>query len=56
MIQLTGMNREGFTLNAEHIEKLNRYQKFNHLSKWQKYIVTETPDEIIEKVKNTKVT
>ncbi|NFT47195.1 endoflagellar protein [Clostridium botulinum] len=55
MIQLTGMNREGFTLNAEHIEKIEQVpESLITLVNGKKYIVTETPDEIIEKVKKYK--
>ncbi|ACA45502.1 flagellar FlbD family protein [Clostridium botulinum] len=55
MIQLTGMNREGFTLNAEHIEKIEQVpESLITLVNGKKYIVIETPNEIIEKVKKYK--
>ncbi len=50
MIQLTGMNRESFTLNAEHIEKIEQVpESLITLVNGKKYIVIETPDEIIKK-------
>lgn len=55
MIQVTGMNHESFTLNAEHIEKIEQVpESLITLINGKKYIVMETPEEIIRKVKNYK--
>ncbi|MBW5456475.1 endoflagellar protein [Clostridium sporogenes] len=55
MIQVTGMNHESFTLNAENIEKIEQVpESLITLVNGKKYIVTETPDEIIKKVKKYK--
>ncbi|WP_251860481.1 flagellar FlbD family protein [Clostridium sp. Marseille-Q2269] len=55
MIRLTGMNRESFTLNAEHIEKIEQVpESLITLVNGKKYIVIETPEEIIKEVKKYK--
>lgn len=55
MIQVTGMNHESFTLNAEHIEKIEQVpESLITLVNGKRYIVIETPEEIIKKVKKYK--
>ncbi|NEZ45897.1 endoflagellar protein [Clostridium niameyense] len=55
MIKVTGMNKEKFILNAEHIEKIEQVpESLITLVNGKKYIVMETPEEIIDRVKKYK--
>lgn len=55
MIKVTGMNKEKFILNAEHIEKIEQVpESLITLVNGKKYIVMETPEEIIHRVKKYK--
>ncbi|WP_050607016.1 flagellar FlbD family protein [Clostridium niameyense] len=55
MIKVTGMNKEQFILNAEHIEKIEQVpESLITLVNGKKYIVMETPVEIIDRVKKYK--
>jgi flagellar protein FlbD len=47
MIDLTGMNNKEFTLNADHIEKIEEVpETIITLTNGKKYIVLETLDEV----------
>lgn len=47
MIDLTGMNNKGFTLNADHIEKIEEVpETIITLTNGKKYIVLETVEEV----------
>lgn len=51
MIDLMGMNNKEFTLNAEHIEKVEEVpETIITLTNGKKYIVLETVDEVKDKV------
>lgn len=51
MIKLTGLNNRPIVLNAEQIEKLEAVpESLVTLVNGNKYIVTDSIDEIIEKV------
>ena len=51
MIKLTGLNNRPIVLNAEQIEKLEAVpESLVTLINGNKYIVTDSIDEIIEKV------
>ena len=51
MIKLTGLNNRHIVLNAEQIEKLEAVpESLVTLINGNKYIVTDSIDEIIEKV------
>ena len=51
MIDLTGMNNKEFTLNAEHIEKIEEVpETIITLTNGKKYIVLETINEVKDKV------
>ncbi|GAA0746250.1 flagellar FlbD family protein [Clostridium oceanicum] len=55
MIELTGMNNRKFVLNAEHVEKIEQVpESLITLSNGKKYIVMESVDEIIGKIKEYK--
>ncbi len=55
MIELTGMNNRTFVLNAEHVEKIEQVpESLITLSNGKKYIVMESVDEIIGKIKEYK--
>lgn len=55
MIDLTGMNNKEFTLNAEHIEKIEEVpETIITLTNGKKYIVLETIDEVKDKVVSYK--
>ncbi len=55
MIDLTGMNNKEFTLNAEHIEKIEEVpETIITLTNGKKYIVLETMDEVKDKVVSYK--
>lgn len=47
MIDLTGMNNKEFTLNADHIEKIEEVpETIITLTNGKKYIVLETLEEV----------
>jgi flagellar protein FlbD len=51
MINVTGMNREEFILNADHIEKIERVpETIMTLTNGKKYIVLEASEEVKRKV------
>lgn len=51
MIILMGMNNKEFTLNADHIEKIEEMpETIITLTNNKKYIVLDTIDEVREKV------
>ena len=51
MVKLTSMNGKEFILNAEHIEKIEEVpETIITLTNAKKYIVLETPEEVIDKV------
>lgn len=51
MIILTGMNNKEFTLNADHIEKVEEMpETIITLTNNKKYIVLDTIEEVREKV------
>lgn len=51
MIDLTGMNSKEFSLNADHIEKIEEVpETIITLTNGKKYIVLETIDEVKDKV------
>lgn len=51
MIDLTGMNNKDFTLNADHIEKIEEVpETIITLVNGKKYIVLDTLDEVKDKV------
>lgn len=51
MVNLTGMNGKAFILNAEHIEKIEEVpETIITLTNAKKYIVLETPEEVVNRV------
>ncbi|MDD5794311.1 flagellar FlbD family protein [Clostridium sp. HCP1S3_B4] len=51
MIDLTAMNNKPFTLNADHIEKIEEVpETLITLTNGKKYIVLESIDEVKDKV------
>lgn len=51
MIKLTGLNNVEFTLNADHVEKLEKVpESLITLTNGKKYLVKETNEEIIEEI------
>jgi len=51
MVKLVGLNQKEFILNAEHIEKIEEVpETLITLVNGKKYIVLETPEEVINKV------
>lgn len=51
MIEVTGLDRKKFILNAEHIEKMESVpESLITLVNGKKYLVRESLDEILEKV------
>lgn len=51
MINLTGLNNKQLYLNADHIEKIERVpETIITLTNGKKYIVLETPEEVINRV------
>jgi flagellar protein FlbD len=51
MVNLTAMNGKEFILNAEHIEKIEEVpETIITLTNAKKYIVLETPEEVINRV------
>lgn len=51
MIDLTGMNNKEFTLNADHIEKIEEVpETLITLTNGKKYIVLESIDEVKDEV------
>lgn len=51
MVNLTGMNGKELILNAEHIEKIEEVpETIITLTNGKKYIVLETPEEVVERV------
>ena len=51
MIDLTGMDNTGFTLNADHIEKIEEVpETLITLTNWKRYIVLESLQEVKDKV------
>lgn len=51
MIKVTGLNNKEFVLNAEHIEKIEEVpETLITLVNGKKYIVLETPEEVIDKI------
>lgn len=51
MIRLTGMNNKELIINCELIEKIDEVpETIITITNGNKYIVLDTPDEIIEKV------
>ena len=51
MIDLTAMNNKEFTLNADHIEKIEEVpETLITLTNGKKYIVLERVEEVVEKV------
>lgn len=51
MIKVTGINEKEFVINEEHIEKIEEVpESMITLSNGKKYIVIESPDEIIRRV------
>lgn len=51
MVNLTGMNGKELVLNAEHIEKIEEVpETIITLTNGKKYIVLETPEEVVDRV------
>lgn len=51
MIEVTGLNNEGFILNAEHIEKIEEVpETVITLTNGKKYLVIDSSDEVVSKV------
>lgn len=51
MIDLTGMNNKEFTLNADHIEKIEEVpETLITLTNGKKYLVLETVEEVKDAV------
>lgn len=51
MISLTGLNNKQMYLNCDHIEKMEQVpETLITLTNGKKYIVLETPEEVIHKV------
>jgi len=51
MIELTGLNKEEFILNAEIIEKIETMpETLITLTNGKRYIVLESTDEVIQKI------
>lgn len=51
MVKLVGLNQKEFILNAEQIEKIEEVpETLITLINGKKYIVLETPEEVINKV------
>ncbi|QGU95090.1 endoflagellar protein [Clostridium bovifaecis] len=51
MINLTGLNNKQLYLNADHIEKIEQVpETIITLTNGKKYIVLETPEEVINRV------
>ncbi|MBB6630459.1 flagellar FlbD family protein [Clostridium algidicarnis] len=51
MVKLVGLNQKEFILNAEQIEKIEEVpETLITLVNGKKYIVLETPEEVINKV------
>ncbi|ERK31717.1 MULTISPECIES: flagellar FlbD family protein [Clostridium] len=51
MVNLTGMNGKELILNAEHIEKIEEVpETIITLTNGKKYIVLETPEEVVDRV------
>lgn len=51
MIEVTGLNNEGFILNADHIEKIEQVpETVITLTNGKKYLVLDSSDEVIDKV------
>ncbi|MBE6068728.1 MAG: endoflagellar protein [Clostridium lundense] len=51
MIEVTGLDRKKFILNAEHIEKMESVpESLITLVNGKKYLVRESLDEILERV------
>lgn len=51
MIEVTGLDRKKFILNAEHIEKIESVpESLITLVNGRKYLVTESLEEILEEV------
>lgn len=51
MINLTGLNNQGFVLNCDHIEKLEEVpETIITLTNGKKYIVLESIDEVRREV------
>ena len=51
MVYLTTIGNKQFVLNSEHIEKLEEVpETLITLTNGKKYLVLETPEEVIEKV------
>ncbi|WP_040211238.1 flagellar FlbD family protein [Clostridium polynesiense] len=51
MIKLKALNNKDFILNAEHIEKLETVpETLITLINGKKYMVLESPDEVINKI------
>jgi flagellar protein FlbD len=51
MVNLTGMNGKEIILNAEHIEKIEEVpETIITLTNGKKYIVLETPEEVVDRV------
>jgi flagellar protein FlbD len=51
MINVTGLNNKHMYLNADHIEKIEQVpETIITLTNGKKYIVLETPQEIINRV------
>lgn len=51
MISVIGLNNKQFYLNAEHIEKMEEVpETLITLTNGKKYIVLETPKEVIDRI------
>ncbi|WP_426349142.1 flagellar FlbD family protein [Alloiococcus sp. CFN-8] len=51
MVYLTTIGKKQFVLNSEHIEKLEEVpETLITLTNGKKYLVLETPEEVIEKI------
>lgn len=51
MIELTGMDKKDFILNADHIEKIEEVpETIITLTNGKKYIVLQSVDEVINEV------
>jgi len=51
MIEVTGMNKKKFILNADHIEKIDEMPETNiTLVNGKKYIVLESVEDVINEV------
>lgn len=51
MVNLTAMNGKELILNAEHIEKIEEVpETIITLTNGKKYIVLETPQEVVDRV------